>query len=381
LRITSKTNQATWIDFGVVQVFCNAGTGVSDSDPFLLDFIPAGSSGTSGTSGTSGSSGTSGTSGSSGTNTSICFVWDSSQPPSSNGQIASNDGTLGSFVNTIYINDVDNNGANVQAYLDSITIGSTLNIGFQGQYSYTINSNTDSGSYHTFGVTYISGPVNIAPITGILVCIGSLVQGSSGTSGSSGTRGTSGTTGSSGTSGSSGTRGTSGTAGSSGTSGTVPGSRYFRATKTTTAYDVVNNSTGLTTSNNFIANTEYADTGGDYDTSTGAIIIPAGQIWNLSFYFRVNLDANADPVERYKILLANASITIYGVWLFECSEGTDSTEYQNGFSSSLIISSGASSLTLYFWLRSEKTSGDAAQVPASTDTGDFSNFIQGFRIA
>jgi hypothetical protein len=307
-------------------------------------------------------------------------VWDSGQPPV-NGEIATNNGTIGSFVNTIYISDVDNNGANVQAYLDSITIGSTLNIGFQGQYSYTVNTNTDSGSYHTFGVTYISGPADLSPVTGILVCIGSLTQGSSGTSGSSGTRGTSGTTGSSGTSGSSGTRGTSGTTGSSGTSGTVPGSRYFRATKTTTAYEVVNNGTALTTSNNFIANTEYADTGGDYDTSTGGITIPAGQIWNLSFYFRVNLDANADPVERYKIILANAAISIYGVWLFECSEGTDTIEYQNGFSSSLIISSGGSSLTLYFWLRSEKTSGDAAQVPASNGTGDFENFIQGFRIA
>ena len=146
----------------------------------------------------------------------------------------------------------------------------------------------------------------------------------------------------------------------------------------------MNNGTALTTSNNFIANSEYADTGSDYNTSTGAITIPAGEIWNLSFYFRVNLDANADPVERYKILLGTVSggtfNTAYGIWLFECTEGTDATEYQNGFSSSLIISGGGGGLTLYFWLRSEKTTGDAAQVPPSTDTGDFNNFIQGFRI-
>ena len=100
------------------------------------------------------------------------------------------------------------------------------------------------------------------------------------------------------------------------------------------------------------------------------------------------MDANADPVERYKIILGTVSggviNQVRGVWLFECSEGTDSTEYQNGFSSSLIIEGGGSGETLYFWVRSEKSTGNGAVVPVSDATnpnGDFNNFIQGFRIA
>jgi len=80
--------------------------------------------------------------------------------------VATNNGSIGSLVTTLYIADVDADANNLDALLDQVIVNSIIYVVFENgtNYAYQVTSNTDSGQYHTFGVTYLSGDGDISPI-------------------------------------------------------------------------------------------------------------------------------------------------------------------------------------------------------------------------
>jgi hypothetical protein len=120
----------------------------------------------------------------------------------------------------VWAHDTDSGSVNVQILLDDILPGDHIRIqkvGSPTNYAYYhVDTNVDSGAYHTIGVTYVSGSGSLT--TGDAVEMAASQRGPEGQSGYSGESGTSGYSGATGTSGYSGI-GTSGYSGESGTSG------------------------------------------------------------------------------------------------------------------------------------------------------------------
>jgi len=88
---------------------------------------------------------------------SYLFDTGTSAPPGS-GEIRFNNAAVAS-VTTIWIHDTDGNGNALDLVLDEIGIGSIMGImsGEDADFAvFSVDSNTDSGAYHTFGVTYLA---------------------------------------------------------------------------------------------------------------------------------------------------------------------------------------------------------------------------------
>ena len=109
-----------------------------------------------------------------------------------------------SAVSTIYINDTNTDSVNSQAFLDAFTNSSNYGLIkiFKADDSTkfwmgTITSNTDSGTYHTVGVTYITSNGAFALDDELVVSF--IPKGATGSAGSSGSNGSNGTNGTDGT--------------------------------------------------------------------------------------------------------------------------------------------------------------------------------------
>jgi hypothetical protein len=137
-------------------------------------------------------------------------------------------GTISS-VTTIWIHDTDRNSADLDLMLDTLAVGDSIKIQAEGDNDFAIfdiTSNTDSGAYHTFGVTYITNDGGFANDENIMVNLtlsgpqgdtgaDSTVQGDTGTAGAKGDTGDQGDTGADST-----VQGDTGTAGAKGDTGT-----------------------------------------------------------------------------------------------------------------------------------------------------------------
>jgi hypothetical protein len=87
--------------------------------------------------------------------------------------IGSNNGTLGENTSSLKISEI-NYSTNVSSILANINIGDTLICDFGGNdFVFTVNSNTDSGTYYTIGVTFVS---TTAPFPSANPPLGSLIK-------------------------------------------------------------------------------------------------------------------------------------------------------------------------------------------------------------
>jgi hypothetical protein len=104
------------------------------------------------------------------------------------------DNTTPASVTEIYVSDTDRNGADMDATLDTVAVGDTFRIFDVTDPSkflvVTVDSNTDSGTYHTFGVTVVSENSTIADDADI--AIGWSVKGDKGDTGDTGATGATG---------------------------------------------------------------------------------------------------------------------------------------------------------------------------------------------
>jgi hypothetical protein len=87
--------------------------------------------------------------------------------------MGSNNGTLGENTSSLKISEI-NYSTNVSSILANINIGDTLICDFGGNdFVFTVNSNTDSGTYYTIGVTFVS---TTAPFPSANPPLGSLIK-------------------------------------------------------------------------------------------------------------------------------------------------------------------------------------------------------------
>ncbi len=134
-----------------------------------------------------------------------------------NGGVRFNNATYAS-VTTVWVQDANNSGTTLGAYLNTISVGDTLEVKeSESVYArYTVVSNTDSGAYHTFVVTYDVAEGSFS--NGSILRMSHDHRGFQGVTGPTGAAGQTGNTGSQGNSGNTGNTG-AGVAGQTGPTG------------------------------------------------------------------------------------------------------------------------------------------------------------------
>ncbi len=161
--VTSITDLAGYFRFVVVHVDGN-GT-FADTTPIVMTLAIIGDQGDQGDTGAdstvqgdTGADGDTGVAGSGGFEFKYLFSANIVAPPDAAGDIEFNNATLAS-VTEVYVHDTDDDANDLDLNLDEIGVGDQLMIRSQSDADfvvYWVDSNTDSGTYHTFVVRYIN---------------------------------------------------------------------------------------------------------------------------------------------------------------------------------------------------------------------------------